>query len=662
MTNNPRYTNSLIHETSPYLLQHAHNPVHWKAWGDEALEIARLENKLLVISIGYSACHWCHVMEHESFEDLEVASLMNQYFVNIKVDREERPDLDNIYMNAIHLMGQRGGWPLNVVALPDGRPVYAVTYLTKPQWINLLSQLKIIQTKQPERLKEYATNLTNGLHEQNQKLMHVPEATLTPTLVHEMVSQWSHYFDFEWGGHKGAPKFVLPNALSFLLKYNNYAQNESIKNYLETTLNAIAAGGINDHLAGGFARYSTDATWKIPHFEKMLYDNAQIIGLYSEAYKIFENPRYKKLVNETSLFVLNELAASEGGFYAAIDADSENMEGRYYIWTWQELESALGEKLAEFASHYNLEENGNWEQAYNVLFTDLNPKPETQVLSDCRKLLLQTRSKRPRPATDTKVMTSWNALLVSAMANAYRVFRDEKYLQTSLRLADFLLDHMTTKENEVFRIHTSGKQIAGFLDDYSLLAQSLIDLYSASFEEKYLLRAKGLAEKMHTEFFDIETGFFRYAGKQSESLFSSNFETSDNVIPSSNSMAAHVMHELGIYFNRPDWIEISSKMLEAMADNLIAQAPYYSNWGILALKKLFSGPEVIFTGPEALNWAGQFEETQKMILVAASQKNSKIPIMENRIIEGKSLIYVCHQQSCLLPVESVEEALLQLKS
>lgn len=268
MANKPRFTNSLILETSPYLLQHAHNPVQWKSWGEEALQQAKLENKLLVISIGYSACHWCHVMEHESFEDLEVAELMNQYFVSIKVDREERPDVDNVYMNAIHLMGQRGGWPLNAVALPDGRPIYAATYLPKSQWINLLSQLHEIHTNQPGRLEEYAINLTNGLEEQKNQLILSSENKLNPDLLNEIVSQWTRYFDFEWGGHKGAPKFVLPNALSFLLKYNLFVQNEPIKAYLETSLDAIAAGGIYDHLAGGFARYSTDAEWKVPHFEK----------------------------------------------------------------------------------------------------------------------------------------------------------------------------------------------------------------------------------------------------------------------------------------------------------------------------------------------------------------------------------------------------------
>ncbi|QQS49917.1 MAG: thioredoxin domain-containing protein [Bacteroidota bacterium] len=661
MANKPRFTNSLILETSPYLLQHAHNPVQWKSWGEEALQQAKLENKLLVISIGYSACHWCHVMEHESFEDLEVAELMNQYFVSIKVDREERPDVDNVYMNAIHLMGQRGGWPLNAVALPDGRPIYAATYLPKSQWINLLSQLHEIHTNQPGRLEEYAINLTNGLEEQKNQLILSSENKLNPDLLNEIVSQWTRYFDFEWGGHKGAPKFVLPNALSFLLKYNLFVQNEPIKAYLETSLDAIAAGGIYDHLAGGFARYSTDAEWKVPHFEKMLYDNAQLIALYSEAYQIYKKPRYRQVVNETTHFLINELAASTGGFYAAIDADSENMEGRYYVWTWQELEAALGEKLTKFASTYKLSEEGNWEHGYNVLHTELNVETQTPFLAECFEILLDARKHRPRPATDTKVMTSWNALLVSSLAKAYIVFRDDMYLHTSLSLADFLLENMTADANEVFRIRTSDKQIAGFLDDYSLLAQSLIDLYSASFEEKYLWHARGITEKMCTLFFDTETGFFRYAGQQSESLFSSNFETSDNVIPSSNSVAAHVLHELGIYFNRPDWIELSSRMLEKLTDNLAAQGPYYSNWGILALKKLFSWPEVIITGPDAIIRAQQFEELQNNILVAASQKNSQLPIMKDRFVEGKSLIYVCHQQSCLLPVESVEEALRQLK-
>ena len=348
------YTNHLISQTSPYLLQHAHNPVNWYPWGEEALQKAREENKLIIVSIGYSACHWCHVMEHESFENEAVAKIMNDNFISIKVDREERPDVDNVYMDALHLMGQQGGWPLNCIALPDERPIFGGTYFPKETWMSVLTQICNLYANEKEKMLEYADRLAAGMQQQTQLQLQQEKEEITNEELDELVKNWARLFDMEWGGGKGAPKFPMPNGLSFLLRYYYFTKDENLKQYLEVTLDRMASGGIYDHLGGGFARYSVDGYWKVPHFEKMLYDNAQLISLYSEAYKLYKKPRYKEVVFETISFINRELSNPKGGFYSALDADSEGVEGKYYVWKYDELAHLLGDKMEAFALYYGL--------------------------------------------------------------------------------------------------------------------------------------------------------------------------------------------------------------------------------------------------------------------------------------------------------------------
>ena len=431
------FTNQLIHETSPYLLQHAHNPVNWYPWGKEALDKAQKENKLIIVSIGYAACHWCHVMEHESFENEEVAKYMNDNFVAIKVDREERPDIDQVYMNAVQLLTGSGGWPLNCIALPDGRPIYGGTYFPKIQWINMLTQVSDFVKQNPDKAEQQAKSLTQGVQSSEMIYLNTEEAKFTTDDLNSIFTTWKSNIDFKNGGYNRAPKFPLPAGYQFLLHYNYITEDADALKAVTTTLNKMADGGIYDQIGGGFSRYSTDAYWKVPHFEKMLYDNAQLVSLYSSAYQKTKDPKYKIIVTETLDFIQRELTSKEGGFYSSLDADSEGEEGKFYVWTKSELQKALGNKADLIIDYYNVTEKGNWENSQNILFksaTDkkiadkynITERELTKRVLEAKKILLKERKKRIRPGLDDKILTSWNALMLKAYIDAYRVFDNNK--------------------------------------------------------------------------------------------------------------------------------------------------------------------------------------------------------------------------------------------
>ncbi|MEZ4782277.1 MAG: thioredoxin domain-containing protein [Flavobacteriaceae bacterium] len=431
-----QYTNELINETSPYLLQHAHNPVNWNAWNDETLNEAKANNKLLLISIGYASCHWCHVMEHESFEDVEVAQIMNKNFINIKVDREERPDVDQVYMNAVQLMTGSGGWPLNVVALPDGRPVWGGTYFKKEQWMSVLEQISEVYQENPQKLIEYADKLEAGIKSLDVVNLNPNEVKFNHEFVLNAVNKWSQSFDRIKGGINRAPKFMMPNNLHFLMREAYQNNNTDLQGYVNLTLTKIAFGGVFDHVGGGFSRYSVDDKWHVPHFEKMLYDNAQLVSLYSDAYIITKNPLYKEVVFETLEFVKRELTDANGTFYSSLDADSTTLsgeleEGAFYVWTETELKKILGEDFQLFANYYNINDYGLWEHNNYVLIRsdsdqvfnkkyDISIEDITKKKTAWKKLLLKERAKRNRPRLDDKVLTSWNALMLKAYVDAYK--------------------------------------------------------------------------------------------------------------------------------------------------------------------------------------------------------------------------------------------------
>ncbi len=459
------FTNDLITESSPYLLQHAHNPVEWHAWNEQTLALAKKENKLLLISVGYTACHWCHVMEHECFEDTIVAKLMNKYFINVKVDREERPDIDQVYMNAVQLLTGRGGWPLNCIALPDGRPIWGGTYFPKKTWMDALKQLGKLYDEQPEKAEEYAADLAKGIRKSDVIPLNTEPANFTKSGMDEVIKNWLPRMDFTNGGNTGSPKFPMPNSIGLLLRQAVQANDSSILEYVNTTLTQMAYGGIYDQIGGGFARYSVDDHWHIPHFEKMLYDNAQMVSLYSTAYQVTKNPLYKKVVEETTAFVERELYQVDGVFYSSLDADSKDEEGvpeegAFYVWNKEELKSILKEDFKLFSSYYNVNSYGAWEHGnYNLIRTKsqqefcdtehISLDELQQKIALWQKTLLEKRVKRHRPQLDDKSLCSWNALMLKGYVDAYAVFNDPHYLEVALKNAEFIVNHMMKEDGSL---------------------------------------------------------------------------------------------------------------------------------------------------------------------------------------------------------------------
>ncbi len=476
--------NRLIDETSPYLLQHAFNPVDWHAWNAVTLEKAKIQNKLILVSVGYSACHWCHVMAHESFEDEEVAKIMNENFICIKVDREERPDVDQIYMDAVQLISGRGGWPLNCFALPDGRPFWGGTYFPKEQWKEILNSIIQLYSTQREKLLQQASEITEGIKRNDFINPDAGTSGFDKEMTDDMVQHFSARFDNLEGGSKGAPKFPMPNNLLFLLRYYSQSRKPEFLAHVELTLKKMAAGGIYDQIGGGFARYSVDEHWHIPHFEKMLYDNAQLVSLYSEAYKLTKDEQYKDIIIETLEFVKRELTSPEGGFYSSLDADSEGVEGKYYVWEKNELEDLLGQNAPIIIDYFGIDQDAYWENGKNVLIKAVTisqlaekyNKPEEVVrnlISESREKLLSKRSERARPDLDDKILTSWNGLMVKGYVDAYLATGKNEYLECAVKNANFLLKNMNTPNGGLYRSYKEGKStVIGFLEDYAFVARS----------------------------------------------------------------------------------------------------------------------------------------------------------------------------------------------
>ncbi|MCP4551453.1 MAG: thioredoxin domain-containing protein, partial [Bacteroidetes bacterium] len=499
-----KFTNHLINESSPYLLQHAHNPVNWYPWGTEALEKAKRENKLIIISIGYAACHWCHVMEHESFEDEEVAKFMNNNFIAIKIDREERPDIDQVYMNAVQLISGRGGWPLNCITLPDGRPIYGGTYFPKAQWMEMLTRVSQFIKQNPDKAEQQAIALTEGVRSNEMILKNTEEVSFKISDLNNIFDAWKSNIDYKNGGQKRAPKFPLPVGYQFLLQYHYLTKNQDALKAVNITLDKMADGGIYDQIGGGFARYSTDAIWKVPHFEKMLYDNAQLVSLYSTAFQLNKNPNYKLIVKETLAFIQRELTSEEGGFYSSLDADSEGVEGKFYVWTMSEIRNVLGDQADLIIDYYNITEKGNWENGANILLKSSKDsrisskhkisKSELELrVADAKGKLLAARAKRIRPGLDDKILTSWNALMLKAYVDAYRVFGVEDYLDAALKNAEFIMSKVKSTNHRLHRNYKNGESsINAFLDDYTFTISAFISLYQATFDEKWLTVAQDL--------------------------------------------------------------------------------------------------------------------------------------------------------------------------
>ena len=669
-------SNDLIHETSPYLLQHAYNPVNWKGWNSETLALAKKENKLIIISVGYSACHWCHVMEEESFENDSIAKIMNDNFINIKVDREERPDVDKVYMNAVQLMTGSGGWPLNCIALPDGRPIYGGTYFTKDQWSKVLINISKLYKEEPQKAIEFAENLTKGIQESELITLNKETPSFTKNDIISSVNFWKDQIDTISGGFKGAPKFPMPNSLEFLLRFSYQFKDNSINNYVNNTLTKIAYGGINDQISGGFSRYSVDEKWHIPHFEKMLYDNAQLVSLFSKAYLKEENDLYKNTVIETLNFIKDELTSENGAFYSSLDADSknnlgENEEGAFYGWKEVELKQLLKNDFSLFKDFYNINDFGFWEKDTYVLIrtqskVDFAAANKITLIAlenkiaNWKSTLNSARNKRIKPNLDDKILTSWNALMIQGYVDAYKALGDKEYLEIALKNANFLIDHQLRKDNGLNRNFKNGlSTINGYSEDYGTVIQSFISLYEVTLDEKWLATSKSLIDVLFVNFFDEKNQMFYFTSKEDESLIARKYEVNDGVIASSNSIIANSLFKLGHYFSDTNYLKISEQMLNNLKEDVQMNPANYSNW--LNLMTNFTNPfyEVVVAGNNAMevNRSLINNYNPNILIAGTTKENNTLPLLLYKYNEDETLIYVCVNGTCKLPQTNIKKAI-----
>jgi uncharacterized protein YyaL (SSP411 family) len=555
---------------------------------------------------------------------------MNRFFVCIKVDREERPDVDQVYMNAAMIINGQGGWPLNAITLPNGQPVFAGTYFPKRNWMQVLAYFADMYQKDPQKMLDQAKNVTEGLS----KVDYLPKLETHVKLDAELLdiswSKWRDKIDKDLGGRAGAPKFMMPNNYDYLLRYAYSSKNEEVKIFVQNTLEKIALGGINDAVSGGFARYSVDEIWHIPHFEKMLYDNAQLISLYAQAYRSYKNPLYLEVIENTYRWLQNEMKAEDGGYYAALDADSEGIEGKYYVWTWRELKELLGENLNLFAEYYQCTFEGNWEHGLNHLHSDetfekfcnrkkLDFNSTKSQFEECKKILQKDRNQRIRPGLDNKRITGWNALLLTGFVNAYWANEDQKYLQSAIEIAEFF-EKSLKHNNGLWHTYNNGHgYIEAYLSDYAPAIQAYIDLYQATFEEKYLTQAYEWMEFVIDHFYDEKSGMFYLNSDQAEQLVSRPMELSDNVISSSNSMMARCLWKLGFYFDKPILKEMSEIMLQTVMKDMIQNGPFYAEWSILLWENIYPYYEIVFT---AENKKDNYKLMEKLFTASASSRNS----------------------------------------
>lgn len=663
--------NHLANAKSPYLLEHADNPVYWHEWNDATLKAAKDQNKPLLISIGYAACHWCHVMEAECFMDTSVARIMNDNFICIKVDREERPDIDQIYMNAAQMINGSGGWPLNAFALPDGRPFYAGTYFPKEQWKKLLQQIADLYATDKPKLEEQAENVTRGIASQEVIIEPSSDSSAFAKKDYEAIFQsWQSMIDYDKGGYNRAPKFPLPVGWEFLLQEHYLTGNKKALKAVNTTLTEMAKGGINDQIGGGFARYSTDENWFAPHFEKMLYDNAQLVSLYSNAYKITKNEEYADVIRQSLEFVKRELTDKNGGFYSSLNADSEGKEGKYYVWTEDEIENVLEPDVAKrIIEYYNVKPGGNWEDGTNILFRMVGEKTFAErhkltlsewqeMLRNANRQLLEAREKRIRPSTDDKILTGWNALMLKGYVDAYTALGDKEYLDAAQENAHFIENNMLQSDGSLFRNYRNGDaDIPAFLDDYALLADGFIQLYEATFDLHWLTLAKNLTDYSIDHFRNTKSGMFYYTANNAESLIARKMEIADNVIPSSNSVMANVLYKLSVFYDDSAFREMSVEMVDHLKSEIKTGGPYYANWAMLMGNLSYGSYEVAITGDGfmAKNLAMQKSYLPMSLFMGGDKEN--LPLLENKLLEGEATIFVCQERVCQLPLTKVEDAL-----
>ncbi|WP_298514065.1 thioredoxin domain-containing protein [uncultured Kordia sp.] len=670
-----KYTNALVNESSPYLLQHAHNPVNWQPWNSKILAKAKKENKLILFSIGYASCHWCHVMEKETFEDEAVAKFMNENFINVKVDREEHPDIDKTYIKAVQLMTGNAGWPLNCITLPSGEPVWGGTYFTKENWMNSLEQIVKIQKENPEKTIEFARAQAKRLN--SLQTFTDKDIDLSKVLTDSIIHTWKKELDTDAGGLKENEKFPRPSNYNFLLRYTAIKKSEELMFHVNGTLQSIANRGLFDHIEGGFARYTIDKDWNIPHFEKMLYDNAQLISLFSYAYQIHKNETHKDVVYQTLDFIQKQLTRKDHLLYASLNADSENEEGNmeegaYYVWEKEKLKEAIKEEFVLFSDYFGIDTIPTTEDGKHVLvkqYSDSNfiqkhglTLPELQQkIAQWKAILLEERKKRVAPETDTKVITSWNALMLKAYADAYKVFGDENLKTKAINTANSIKENLITDDWKVLR-SLENQNINGYLEDYAYLIDAFVAVYQITFDEQWLNHAKSLTEYAIAHFYDAEKELFAFSETTAKGLAFKEFDVEDGVMPSANSVMSHNLFKLGHYFGNEDFLSKSKKMLQRVLPDAIAYPYLYANWLQLYLNVSNPYYEVVINGKDAIAKAKELHQNYlPNIILCGSTTESTLPLLENRFYEDKTFIYVCVNRACKLPTESVEKAISLMK-
>ena len=674
---NSKHTNHLIHETSPYLLQHAHNPVNWYPWSDEALNKAKEENKPVLVSIGYAACHWCHVMERESFEDEATAKIMNENFINIKIDREERPDLDHIYMDAVQAMTGSGGWPLNVFLTPDAKPFYGGTYFppqrafNRPSWQETLHGVMQAFRERRHEIDAQADNLTQHLLTSNdfgsQKL--AEEEIFSKDKLDEAARNIMKSADKEWGGFGKAPKFPQTYCIQFLMRFYHVTQNEEALQQALLSLDKMIEGGIYDQVGGGFARYSTDTEWLAPHFEKMLYDNALLISVLSEAYQLTKKERYSEVIEETIKFIQRELLHPEKGIYAALDADSEGVEGKFYVWSWEEVQELLGANADIFCEYYDVTKKGNWEKT-NILRIK---KPIEQfaaekkitvadvkkIIKKGKKQLSEHRNKRIRPLLDDKVILGWNALMNTALSKAFAATGNKDCRQMAIDNMQFLLGRFSAKDSNEF-YHTWKKDRAkypAFLDDYAFLIQALIHLQEITADKKWLIKAKSIAEYVIEYFSETGTSFFFYTNAGQQDVIIRKKELYDGAVPSGNSVMAYNLFHLSILFDKKDWKERSLNMLSSLGSAITRHPTSFGIWACL-LQEVISGTnEIAIVGQVSENLHLELLKhyIPHRVVMMSFDSDPGFPLLTGKPATNPPSVYLCRNYTCLHPVFSVND-------
>ena len=675
--------NHLQYETSPYLLQHKNNPVDWFPWKEDVLQKAQLENKLLIISVGYAACHWCHVMEHESFEDNGVAEVMNKNFISIKVDREERPDIDQIYMNAAMITTGHGGWPLNIIALPDGKPVFAGTYFPKQNWIKVLLYFSDLYKNEEQKIIDQAERITQGLNDmENVPLLH-HKKIIDDKMLSVIWQNWNEKIDYEFGGQMGAPKFMMPNNYDFLLRYFHHSKDKEAGEAIKITLKKMAFGGLHDVIGGGFARYSVDAQWKVPHFEKMLYDNGQLMSIYAQAYQLTKRPMYKSVVAKIAEWMEREMTDESGGLYSSLDADSEGVEGKFYCWDYHELieitkqcknDFLSEERLTEFVTElYNLTTEGNFEHGMNVLFRtkdheyfikkyDITNDVFQKTINNIHEILFEKRQAKIRPGTDDKILTEWNAITIKGLCDAYKAFGDEYYKNKAILTTGFILQNCKKKDYRLDRNYKNGKSnINGFLSDYAFFIEALIAMHQITLEENYLTDALAFTEYTLNHFYNKDNGMFYITSDLDAKLITRCMDSSDNVIPAANSTMSKNLFLLSKFFDKPEYEQMSLTMLNNVLDQVQINPIYYSNWAIVLEMHLHLNKELVITGKEAVNRLHKINAYYLPdVLITGSVKAGNLPLVKDRFSDDKTFFYVCENKSCSLPNEDIHEVLNSL--